>query len=577
MEFIVSILILTAFVGFIAGIKGMFTGKVKFLKIDSRKRSFQLFAVMFIALAIGGALLPEESSETANDKHGTENIAGTESNIGSNVSKSEKNKSNETEQKNVEEKEEGKKETQDQEEQDNQTAASQDQKNTNSSSQNPPATSSPLNGELAVHFVDVGQGQAQVIITPNKRVMVIDGGNNDDEERMVAYLKQLGVKKVDILVGTHPDADHIGGIDAIIDSFEIGKIYMPKVQRDTQTFESVLLAIQKKGLTVTTAKAGLTLDLDDNVKADMVAPIGEDSDANEMSAVMRIQFGTRSFLLTGDAGHSSENKMIQSGVTLKSDVLLVAHHGSNTSTSQAFLNAVKPTFAVIQVGKNSYGHPTDEVLARLHNNGIKIYRNDTDGTIVFTTDGNSISVNKNAWVYSGSNSSKKDSSSSKAGTTGGEKSSQNKGSSSSGGGTKGNSGSSTGKSGSSSGGTGSSGGSSGNTGGSSGGSGNTSSNAVTSIKASATIDKKNPGQNEQVTVTVTVKDQNGSPVNGAKVTLTLHYKSKDTVYEGTTDASGVVALPFKIGRAAKGFTVIGDIYVTYNGKTATSQTSFTPQ
>src|SRR5690606_5935714 len=213
------------------------------------------------------------------------------------------------------------------------------------------------------------------------------------------YLKQLGVERVDILIGTHPDADHIGGIDSVIDHFEIGEIYMPKVQRDTKTFESVLIAIQNKGLKVKTAKSGLSLSLDENVKVDMIAPIGDHEDANEMSAVVRIQYGKRSFLLTGDAGVDSETKMIASGVNLKSDVLLVGHHGSNSSTSQVFLDHVQADYAVIQVGKNSYGHPTEEVLSRLNQNGAKIYRNDTDGTIIFTTDGETLTVNKKNWVY----------------------------------------------------------------------------------------------------------------------------------------------------------------------------------
>ena len=139
--------------------------------------------------------------------------------------------------------------------------------------------------------MDVGQGAAQVIIAPNKKVMVIDGGNNDDEDDMVAYLKQLGISKVDILIGTHPDADHIGGMDAVIDSFDIGKIYMPNAQRDTQTFQSVLQSIQNKGLKVTTAKAGIELDLDPTVQIKMISPIGTDSDENEMSAVVRLQLG----------------------------------------------------------------------------------------------------------------------------------------------------------------------------------------------------------------------------------------------------------------------------------------------
>jgi competence protein ComEC len=386
-----------------------------------------------------------------------------------------------------------------------------------------------LNGELQVHFVDVGQGAAQVIVTPNKKVMVIDGGNND-EDTMVAYLKQLGVSKIDILVGTHPDADHIGGIDAVIDSFDIGKIYMPKVERNTQTFESVLRAIQKKGLKVTTAKAGLSLNLDPTVETKMISPIDDsDTEANEMSAVVRLLYGDQSFLLTGDAGIPTEEKWIRSGVNLKSTVLLIGHHGSNHSTSEAFVKAVKPKYAVIQVGKNNYGHPTSEVLNHLARNKVSIYRTDIDGTIVFRTDGKHMSVNKKPWVYKPKSSPQTKvqqpnivitPSAAKPATV---------------------------------------------------------PKTTSSIQATATIDNAKPNQNEEVTVTVTVKDQNGTPVSGANVHLNLQYKSKDTVYEGMTNANGVASLSFRIGRAAAGFTVNGDITVSYNGMTITTQTAFTPQ
>ena len=374
--------------------------------------------------------------------------------------------------------------------------------------------------------MDVGQGAAQVIIAPNKKVMVIDGGNNDDEDDMVAYLKQLGISKVDILIGTHPDADHIGGIDAVIDSFDIGKIYMPNAQRDTQTFESVLQSIQYKGLKVTNAKAGIELDLDPTVQIKMISPIGTDNDENEMSAVVRLQFGEQSFLLTGDAGVSTEEKWLQAGENLQSTVLLTGHHGSEHSTSEAFVKAVQPKHAVIQVGKNNYGHPTSEVLDRLDNQKVNIYRNDTDGTIVFKTDGNKMEVNKNAWVHTPAATS----------PTNNQPTTQPVVVTPP-----------------------------------------VTSNITGDLQATATIDDANPDQNEEVTVMVTVKDQNGYAVNGANVHLSLSYKSTDTVYDGTTNANGIAALSFKIGRAAAGFTVNGDITVSANGKTATTQTAFTPQ
>lgn len=517
MENIAMILVLIAMIGFFTGLVGIIKGNVKFLKLKTRKASGiftgGMVVLFFVSMITFGATYePPPENNTAGEK--VEQQPDSEGKTDS------VNDTNEIKE------EETAEEAKIEEENSEQNVMEENDESIESEEITPPVT---LNGELEVHFVDVGQGAAQVIITPNKKVMLIDGGNNDDEGRIVSYLNDLGVKKVDILIGTHPDADHIGGIDAVIDTFDIGKIYMPKVERDTQTFESVLLSIQNKGLKVTTAKAGLTLDLDTNVNVKMIAPIGTDSDANEMSAVVRLVYGNHSFLLTGDAGHSSEQKLINSGETLKSTVLLVGHHGSDYSTSQAFLNAVKPVYSVIQVGKNSYGHPTPEVLSRLNNAGSKIYRNDTDGTIVFTTNGSNIEVNKKAWVYQNQSSTPKSE----------PKEVPKKE-------TKTETGSSTG---------------------------------TTSgpLKVTASIDNSQPSQNEHVTVTVTVKDGNNKPVNGANVKLTLHFKSKDTIYEEKTNANGVAAFNFSIGRASSGFTVEGALSVTANGQTATTTTAFTPQ
>jgi competence protein ComEC len=250
------------------------------------------------------------------------------------------------------------------------------------------------NGELTVHYIDVGQGASQLIIGPMGKTILIDAGNNNQESVVVNYLKKQKISKIDILIGTHPDADHIGGLDAVIDSFEIGKIYMPNVQSNTKTFEDVLLAIQRKGLKVTTAKAGLVLDWESDATVEMIAPVANYPDTNDMSAVIHLTYGQKSFLFTGDAESKSEQDMISSKVNLRSDVLLVGHHGSKSSTSQAFLDAVKPTYAVIQVGKdNNYGHPTAVVLQRLSAMGVKTYRTDERGNIIFTTNGKEIKVN----------------------------------------------------------------------------------------------------------------------------------------------------------------------------------------
>jgi len=249
-----------------------------------------------------------------------------------------------------------------------------------------------VSGEMQVHFIDVGQGASQLLIGSSGKTILIDAGNNNQEEEIVAYLRKNGIQKIDILVGTHPDADHIGGLDAVIDNFEIGKIYMPKVQSNTKTFEDVLLSIQRKGLKVSTAKAGVSLDWEPDAKVQMIAPVREYNDDNDMSAVIKLTFGEISFLFTGDAESKSEHDMINSKADLKSDVLLIGHHGSKSSTTEAFLDAVQPSYGVIQVGENNYGHPAPEILERLKKRGVKVYRNDLHGDIVFLTDGKNIKV-----------------------------------------------------------------------------------------------------------------------------------------------------------------------------------------
>ncbi|RUT47982.1 MBL fold metallo-hydrolase [Paenibacillus anaericanus] len=241
--------------------------------------------------------------------------------------------------------------------------------------------------KLRVIFLDVGQGASQLLISPTGQTMLIDAGNNDREEQMVEYLEQYGVDRLDIVIGTHPDADHIGGLDAVINTVDVGKIYMPKVQANTKTFESLLRSIKNKGLKVTTAKAGLQLDWDEQVDVTMIAPVVNGLDNNNMSAVIKVTYGDTSFLLTGDASSASEKEMIGSGVDLQADVLLVGHHGSKSSTTLSFLNQVNPEYAVIQVGDNSYGHPKETILERLRKKNIEVYRNDLQGTVEITSDG----------------------------------------------------------------------------------------------------------------------------------------------------------------------------------------------
>ena len=242
-------------------------------------------------------------------------------------------------------------------------------------------------GKLEVHFVDVGQGQAQIIITPSHRVMVIDGGNNDDEQTMVDYLHALGVTEIDVLIGTHPDADHIGGIDAVIDAFDVRDFYMPPISVTTDTFKSVLASAKAKNLTIQTAQKDVQLNLDSSCDTKMIAPIQMSKDSNEMSVVVKMACGKSSYLFTGDIEEEAEKALLNSHENIDVDVLLIPHHGSNGSTSQAFLNKVTPKIGVIQSGKgNSYGHPHEETLERLEKAGREIYRTDQLGHIVIASD-----------------------------------------------------------------------------------------------------------------------------------------------------------------------------------------------
>lgn len=255
--------------------------------------------------------------------------------------------------------------------------------------------------KLTVHYLDVGQADSILIQTPSGKSMLIDAGNNEDSNTILSYVKKLKIKTIDVLIGTHPHEDHIGSMDDVIKTFSIGKIYMPKASTTTKTFKDLLTSIKNKGLKVTTAAAGLNInDLDPLLKISMLAPNNSTyEDLNNYSAVIKIVYGTTSFLFTGDAEDISEKEMIDKKYNLKANVLKVGHHGSKYSTSAAFLKAVSPQYAVISVGKdNDYGHPAQATIDRLNASKIQIYRTDLLGTIIETSDGKNITLNKNATV-----------------------------------------------------------------------------------------------------------------------------------------------------------------------------------
>jgi competence protein ComEC len=247
-------------------------------------------------------------------------------------------------------------------------------------------------GGLEVHFIDVGQADC-IFIRQNDATMLIDAGNNADGPAVVGYLQDQGVQKLDTVIGTHPHEDHIGGLDQVLQTFSVGSLLMPKVSHTSKTFEDVLNAIDQKGLHVTSPVPGRQFMVGD-AQCTILAPLPNTyDDLNNYSVVVRITFGDTAFLFTGDAGALSEQEMLNNSLPLQADVLKVGHHGSNYSSTAAFLQAVLPSIAVISVAKdNDYGHPSPETIQRLQAAGATVYQTSQAGTIIAYSDGDSVKI-----------------------------------------------------------------------------------------------------------------------------------------------------------------------------------------
>lgn len=252
----------------------------------------------------------------------------------------------------------------------------------------------PVDGEMEVHIIDVGQGDSSLIISGDG-VILIDAGPGSAEQSLHDYLNDVGITRIDYAIFTHPDEDHIGGADMIMKDFDVKNVIMPNCVKTTKTYENMISAIEASDADVIQAVSGTEYALGD-IKFKVLAPNSDSyDDTNNYSVVIKLSYGNSTFMFTGDAEKDSESEILNTynAAELDCDFLKVGHHGSTTSTSKAFLTAVSPSIASISCGEgNKYGHPHTETLEKLKKAGVEVYRTDLLGTIVFVCDGQTITV-----------------------------------------------------------------------------------------------------------------------------------------------------------------------------------------
>lgn len=257
----------------------------------------------------------------------------------------------------------------------------------------------PKGGELDIYCIDVGQGDASLLISPEGKTMLIDAGDTYAEEVVIDFLEQKGIDKIDVVVATHPHSDHVGSMAAVIEHFGAVTMYTPDVSYQTKTYTNLIKTAEDCGTTIEYAWSGMLIPWSDSCVVTVLAPVEgceySLADMNEWSIILRVQYGRNSMIFTGDAEtHSEQLAMFNNEADLfDADVLKVGHHGSSTSTCDGFLDAVSPRYAVISVGDNNkYGHPHKETVEKLARAGVILLRTDEDGSIQITMTGNNITV-----------------------------------------------------------------------------------------------------------------------------------------------------------------------------------------
>lgn len=258
---------------------------------------------------------------------------------------------------------------------------------------------------LLIKYIDVEQGDSELIMLPDKKTLLIDGGDIDTGDELVSFLKSEGIEKIDYMVATHPHADHIGGLDDVLNNFTVGSFFMPYIpEKDiptTKVYENLLDAVINNGCEVVKATAGVTICSGEDYEAVCLFPVNEENDGlNNYSAVVKLIYKDTSYVFMGDAEVAAETDILKTDADVSADVIKIGHHGSYTATSQDFLKAVNPRFAVISVGEgNKYGHPHDVTLSKL-NGKCKIYRTDKMGTVTLQSDGANINISYQKSIYS---------------------------------------------------------------------------------------------------------------------------------------------------------------------------------